>query len=123
MLDHTEHSCSKVPGERVSHKRMGFVVLFGFYPHMEYTLFTAVISYLWHFTVDSEHWDSPFGNAKVITNGHDNVYNEDYHAVHHEYENVHWTQAPAQFEADREKYIQANVSFGSFEEKRLSCFR
>jgi len=81
-----------------------FCICYWIYPHYEATIGLGAIAYLWHAFVDEADPGNQYVNSVTILEGQDNVWNEDYHVVHHHFPGVHWTQMPAQYEKDLEKY-------------------
>eukprot|EP00408_Alexandrium_pacificum_P068334 CAMPEP_0171160256 /NCGR_PEP_ID=MMETSP0790-20130122/3460_1 /TAXON_ID=2925 /ORGANISM="Alexandrium catenella, Strain OF101" /LENGTH=578 /DNA_ID=CAMNT_0011624777 /DNA_START=71 /DNA_END=1807 /DNA_ORIENTATION=- len=87
-----------------------FCVVYWIYPHMEACVLLCAISYLWHAFVEESDPGNQYVNSVTILEGHDNVWNEDYHVVHHHAPGCHWTDAPAHFEAHREQYAAVNAT-------------
>eukprot|EP00928_Gymnodinium_smaydae_P013501 TRINITY_DN14920_c0_g1_i4.p1 TRINITY_DN14920_c0_g1~~TRINITY_DN14920_c0_g1_i4.p1 ORF type:complete len:639 (-),score=123.46 TRINITY_DN14920_c0_g1_i4:454-2370(-) len=87
-----------------------FCVVYWMFPHMEACVFLCAISYLWHAFVEEKDPGNQYVNSVTILDGHDNVWNEDYHVVHHHAPNTHWTDAPAHFEAHREHYAAVTAT-------------
>eukprot|EP00929_Paragymnodinium_shiwhaense_P006727 TRINITY_DN1106_c0_g1_i3.p1 TRINITY_DN1106_c0_g1~~TRINITY_DN1106_c0_g1_i3.p1 ORF type:complete len:285 (-),score=49.25 TRINITY_DN1106_c0_g1_i3:531-1385(-) len=87
-----------------------FCICYWLYPHCEACVGLGAIAYLWHAFVDEEDPGNQFVNSVTILDGHDNVFNEDYHVVHHHFPGVHWTEVPAQFEKDKEKYAACTAT-------------
>ena len=49
-------------------------------------------------------------NSVTILEGHDNVFHEDFHVVHHHCPNVHWTDMPAHYEANKAHYAAVTAT-------------
>eukprot|EP00730_Choanoeca_flexa_P007079 TRINITY_DN12276_c0_g2_i2.p1 TRINITY_DN12276_c0_g2~~TRINITY_DN12276_c0_g2_i2.p1 ORF type:complete len:484 (+),score=102.14 TRINITY_DN12276_c0_g2_i2:130-1452(+) len=84
---------------------MAYVV----YPYFEATLFLCLISYLWHAWMDPKDPSNAYVNSVTILDGHDNIWNEDYHVVHH-VSKCHWTEYPAHYERNIPNYIKAKAT-------------
>ena len=67
-------------------------------------IFLSAVSYMWHPFSDPEL----FVNTVTILDGQDNVFNEDYHVIHHLYPNLHWSKVPDKYVEDLEKYKKHN---------------
>merc|ERR1719253_862921 len=81
-----------------------FACAYWLYPMLESLTFLGMISYIWHAFVDADDLTNQYINSVTILNGQDNVWNEDYHVVHHHALTTHWTDAPANFENNKGKY-------------------
>lgn len=80
----------------------------------------CAISYLWHAFVEESDPGNQYVNSVTILGGHYNVWNEDFHVVHHHAPNTHWTDAPAHFESHREQYASVTATiFRDTEEGKL----
>jgi fatty acid desaturase len=87
-----------------------FCIAYWVYPHFEAIVLLCAISYLWHAFVEVSDPGNQYVNSVTILNGHDNVFNEDYHVVHHHSPSTHWTDAPAHFEKNRHHYAAVNAT-------------
>eukprot|EP00010_Vexillifera_abyssalis_P004494 CAMPEP_0201556106 /NCGR_PEP_ID=MMETSP0173_2-20130828/53160_1 /ASSEMBLY_ACC=CAM_ASM_000268 /TAXON_ID=218659 /ORGANISM="Vexillifera sp., Strain DIVA3 564/2" /LENGTH=473 /DNA_ID=CAMNT_0047968191 /DNA_START=242 /DNA_END=1659 /DNA_ORIENTATION=+ len=87
-----------------------FALAYFVFPFFEATIFFAGISYMWHCWVDPKDPYNPYVSSVTIINGHDNIWNEDYHVVHHDALSVHWSLAPAHFEAHKDRYAKYNAT-------------
>jgi len=87
-----------------------FCLVYWIYPHMEACVILCAISYLWHAFVEESDPSNQYVNSVTVLEGHDNVWNEDYHVVHHHAPNVHWTDAPAHFEKNKEHYASVTAT-------------
>ena len=83
-----------------------FAVAFILYPFLESIVFFSGISYLWHCWVDPEDPYNPYVTSVTILKGHDNIWNEDYHVIHHDNLTLHWSLAPKHFEENRAEYAR-----------------
>jgi len=100
-----------------------FCLCYYIYPHAEACVFLCAISYLWHAFVEESDPGNQYVNSVTVLEGHDNVWNEDFHVVHHHSPSTHWTDAPAHFEKNRDKYAAVNATiFRDTEEGMLLTF-
>mmetsp|Transcript_48729 Transcript_48729/g.139364 ORF Transcript_48729/g.139364 Transcript_48729/m.139364 type:complete len:522 (+) Transcript_48729:52-1617(+) len=81
-----------------------FAFCYWLYPHLEATVALCAISYLWHAFVEESDPGNQYVNSVTVLDGHDNVWNEDFHVVHHHAPNCHWTDAKAHYEAHKSEY-------------------
>jgi len=90
---------------------LSFALAYWLYPLLESLTFLGMIAYIWHAFVETEDPTNQYINSVTILNGGDNVWNEDYHVVHHHALTTHWTDAPAHYEANKAKYqeVQATI--------------
>jgi len=79
------------------------IAIIGF-PFLESTLFFGAISYLWHCFLDPDQPDNEFINSMTILEGHDNIFNEDFHVAHHHAQTMHWTDYPKHFEQNKDLF-------------------
>jgi len=103
---------------------------------MEAIVILSAISYLWHAFmavpesslsqgVDGAYDELPsdvasrFVNSMTILDGHDNVFNEDFHFIHHHFPEVHWTDAPAHYRANQSHYEHHKATLFSDTEQGL----
>jgi hypothetical protein len=88
-----------------------FACAYWLYPLLESLTFLGMIAYIWHAFVEPEDTQNQYINSVTIYNGGDNIWNEDFHVVHHHNPSVHWTDAPAHFEKTKHKYeaVQATI--------------
>jgi hypothetical protein len=106
----------------VSWRQMGplFACAYVLYPLVESSFFLGGISYLWHVFIDPSDVSDPFISSVTIVDGHDNIWNEDYHAVHHMDASVHWSQARKHFVDNRSEYAKRKATvFSDTEEWAL----
>mmetsp|Transcript_81207 Transcript_81207/g.143199 ORF Transcript_81207/g.143199 Transcript_81207/m.143199 type:complete len:435 (-) Transcript_81207:115-1419(-) len=87
-----------------------FCLTYWIFAHAEGIIFLCAISYLWHAFVEESDPGNQYVNSVTILEGHDNIFNEDYHVVHHHSPSTHWTDAPAHFEQHKEKYAAVNAT-------------
>ena len=85
---------------------MGFTYTFCYliYPQLEAITFFAAISYMWHLWIDPKDPTNPYINSVTIVKGHDNVWGEDYHAIHHHAVHVHWKDADDHYDDHESEY-------------------
>jgi len=85
---------------------MGFNYTFCYliYPHLEAIVFFAAISYMWHLWIDPKDPCNPYINSVTIVHGHDNMWGEDYHAIHHHAVSVHWADADSHYDSHEKEY-------------------
>eukprot|EP00050_Salpingoeca_kvevrii_P006064 m.287215 g.287215 ORF g.287215 m.287215 type:complete len:443 (-) comp11730_c0_seq1:335-1663(-) len=81
-----------------------FSLFYLLFPNCEANLFLAGISYMWHAWVDPDDPTNQYINSVTILDGRDNIWNEDYHVVHHHSPITHWTEMPAHFESHKHLY-------------------
>jgi len=81
-----------------------FALSYYVYPHFESMVFFGLISYMWHIFVDPKDPNNQYVNSLTILDGHDNIWNEDFHVVHHVAPHVHWTDYKAHYERNVEEY-------------------
>jgi len=97
-----------------------FCFIYWIFPHIEACVILCGISYMWHAFVEVDDPGNQYVNSVTILDGHDNVWNEDYHVVHHHAPNTHWSDAPAHFERNRDKYAAVTATiFRDTEEGKL----
>jgi len=100
-----------------------FCLFYVYFPQLECFLFFAAISYLWHAFVDPNDPTNQYVNSVTILDGMDNIWNEDYHVVHHHSPLTHWTEIPDYFEKDKNNYAKYNATiFEKLDEGRLIHF-
>jgi len=87
-----------------------FCIVYWVYPHMEACVLLCAISYLWHAFVEESDPGNQYVNSVTVLDGHDNIWNEDYHVVHHHAPGCHWTDAPAHFEARKAQYAAVTAT-------------
>lgn len=87
-----------------------FCLAYWFFAHCDAIVFLAAIAYLWHAFVDEAEPGNQYVNSMTILEGHDNVWNEDYHPVHHHCPNVHWTEMPATYEKNKHHYAAVTAT-------------
>ncbi|KAG2388921.1 hypothetical protein C9374_000360 [Naegleria lovaniensis] len=90
----------------LSYYTMGFTFTFAYLvlPQLEAIVFFAAISYMWHLWIEPKDPTNPYINSVTIVNGHDNVWGEDYHAIHHHAVSVHWRDADAHYVQHEQEY-------------------
>ncbi|EDQ84463.1 uncharacterized protein MONBRDRAFT_39277 [Monosiga brevicollis MX1] len=96
-----------------------FGLFYVVYPFIESVIFFALISYLWHAWMDPNDPSNAYVNSVTILNGKDNIWNEDYHVVHH-VSTCHWTEYPAHYERNKANYAASKATiFRDCEEGEL----
>jgi membrane protein implicated in regulation of membrane protease activity len=104
----------------VAYHNWCFCFWFCIYPHLEAISFLGAIAYLWHSFVSPTDPTNQYINSITIINGKYNVFNEDYHVVHHHCPGVHWTEMPAKYEKHKDAYAACNATiFENTEEGEL----
>jgi len=82
-----------------------FALAFLVFPLFESIVFFGAISYIWHAFLNPDDMRNEYVNSVTILDGHDNIYNEDYHVVHHNpNQGIHWTDYPAHYQKHIEEY-------------------
>mmetsp|Transcript_27926 Transcript_27926/g.41558 ORF Transcript_27926/g.41558 Transcript_27926/m.41558 type:complete len:541 (-) Transcript_27926:265-1887(-) len=99
-----------------------FLFAFWFYPMLEAACFLGAIAYLWHAFVDENDPGNQYVNSITILRGLDNIWNEDYHVVHHHFPNVHWTEAPQHFALEKPKYVKCRATIFADCEQGQMCY-
>lgn len=80
------------------------------YPFLENISFLGLISYLWHIFREPSDPNNKYINSITVLRGGNNIWNEDYHVVHHSEPNTHWTEYPTSFENNIKHYVKARAS-------------
>ena len=91
------------------------------YPHLESTMFIGGISYMWHCFVDSDDPTNDYINSLTIIDGHDNIWGEDYHVVHH-ISSVHWSEYENKYKQDIDNYKKYQATIFRDTEEGLILF-
>lgn len=76
------------------------------FPHLESIVFFGAISYLWHAFLEADDPNNEYVNSVTILEGHDNIFNEDFHVAHHHAQTMHWTEYPVHFEKNKDKFTK-----------------
>lgn len=87
-----------------------FTIYFVMYPFIESVVFFGGISYLWHAWCDPKDINNPYVDSMTIVNGQDNIFNEDFHVVHHTKPMAHWTEYPTLYEEYKKEYQKYNAT-------------
>ena len=87
-----------------------FTLYFAMYPFIESVVFFGGISYLWHAWCDPKDLNNPYVDSVTIVGGKDNIFNEDYHVVHHTKPMAHWTEYPTYYQESIEEYKKYNAT-------------
>jgi fatty acid desaturase len=82
----------------------GFTLAYLMFPFTESVVFFGGISYLWHALCDPRDLNNPYVTSVTIIRGQDNIWNEDFHVVHHTKPSAHWTDYPKHYEDDIDEY-------------------
>lgn len=102
--------------------KMGFVFYWAFvlYPLLEGASFLGIIAYMWHMFSEPSDPQNQYVNSITILRGENNVWNEDYHVVHHHHPGVHWSEMPDSLEQYLDKYIECRATiFAECEQGKL----
>lgn len=59
---------------------------------------------------DPKDINNPYVDSVTIVDGMDNIFNEDYHVVHHTKPRAHWTEYKAHYEATVDEYRKYNAT-------------
>jgi len=90
------------------------------YPFVEGASFLGIIAYLWHSFSEADDPTNQYINSITILRGGNNVWNEDYHVVHHHEPGVHWSDMPKSFEIHLDKYVECRATvFADCEQGKL----
>ena len=90
------------------------------YPLLEGASFLGMIAYIWHIFSEESDPSNQYVNSITIVRGGNNIWNEDYHVVHHHEPNVHWTNMPDSFHDNIDKYTACRATvFGDCEQGQL----
>eukprot|EP00933_Yihiella_yeosuensis_P066572 TRINITY_DN7090_c0_g2_i1.p1 TRINITY_DN7090_c0_g2~~TRINITY_DN7090_c0_g2_i1.p1 ORF type:complete len:439 (-),score=44.34 TRINITY_DN7090_c0_g2_i1:125-1441(-) len=87
-----------------------FTTIYWIFVHTEAIVFLCAISYLWHAFVEPDDPNNQYVNSVTILEGHDNVFEEDYHVVHHHSPATHWTDYPAHYQKNIEHYAKVHAT-------------
>jgi fatty acid desaturase len=87
-----------------------FGVAYVVYPMAESIAFLGSMAYLWHGYVEPSDPTNQYINSITILDGQDNIFNEDYHVVHHHAPFVHWTDIPKFYEETKHKYSECTAT-------------
>lgn len=102
--------------------KCGFVFYWAYilYPMLEGASFLGMIAYLWHMFSEESDPTNQYINSITIVRGGNNVWNEDFHVVHHHEPNVHWTDMPQSFYQNIDNYVACRATvFGDCEQGML----
>ena len=105
--------------------KAGFVFYCSYvlYPFLQAASFLGLIAYLWHAFSEESDPNNQYINSITILRGFMNVWNEDYHVVHHHEPHVHWTDMPESFERNLDKYVECRATvFGDCQQGMLIAF-
>mmetsp|Transcript_41562 Transcript_41562/g.53617 ORF Transcript_41562/g.53617 Transcript_41562/m.53617 type:complete len:318 (-) Transcript_41562:107-1060(-) len=71
-----------------------FAIGYILYPFAENVLLLAAINWAWHAFINPNHHDDEYVGSLTIFKSPLNVLNENYHVIHHQYPNLHWSLSP-----------------------------
>merc|ERR1711879_415782 len=98
-----------------------FTMYYAMYPFIESVVFFGGISYLWHAWCEPGDINNPYIDSVTIVNGKDNIFNEDFHVVHHTKPMAHWTDYPTLYKDSIAEYEKYNATiFTDCEEGEMS---
>jgi len=83
-----------------------FSLVYLVFPHFETVIYLSGVSYVWHAFRDPKDPENEYINSVTILEGQYNVYNADYHVLHHQNPLTFYGDLPATFESQRDIYIQ-----------------
>jgi fatty acid desaturase len=94
-----------------------FTLAYIIFPNIEACNYLAGINFVWHAFAESNQPDNEYIESCTILNGWYNVYNMDYHLVHHENPTMQFTDIPAAYEKDLDNYKlnRASIVTGTHE--------
>ncbi len=75
-----------------------------FLPQWMTILFLGAVAYTWHAFAEPDDPGNDYVSAVTLLDGHYNVFNEDYHVVHHQASQLHWTENPAHYQSHLDEY-------------------
>ncbi|KAF4731754.1 hypothetical protein FOZ62_023986 [Perkinsus olseni] len=81
-----------------------FALAYWVYPHLEAVTLLAAVNYTWHAWVDPKDPDNDYITSITILDGHYNVFEADYHVVHHQHPTLWYEDYPRFFEKEIEIY-------------------
>ncbi len=87
-----------------------FTVYYLMYPFIEAVTFFGGISYLWHAWCDPSDINNPYVDSVTIVEGRDNIFNEDFHVVHHTKPMAHWSEYPTIYRDMQNEYRKYNAT-------------
>jgi hypothetical protein len=80
------------------------------FPHFEASNYLAGINFIWHAFAEPTKPGNEYIESVTIINGFYNVYNSDFHVVHHTNPIMQFTEIPAFYEKDRQSYIDNDAT-------------
>ena len=75
-----------------------------FLPQWMTVLFLSAVAYTWHAFAEPGDPGNDYVSAVTFLEGHYNVFNEDYHVVHHQAPLLHWSENPAHYQSHLDEY-------------------
>jgi fatty acid desaturase len=98
-----------------------FALVYVLFPYIEACNYLSGINFIWHAFCEPGKPGNEYIESTTIINGFYNVYNSDYHVVHHTNPMMQFTELPASYEKDRQSYIdnEATIFTGTHEYELL----
>lgn len=93
-----------------SYWNFAFAFSYLIFPHLEDVVFFGGISYMWHCYVEPGDPLNQYVNSVTILDGHDNIWNEDFHVVHHDSPTTHWTEVVKHYENHKDEYVRCRAT-------------
>ncbi len=86
----------------------GFRFLLGYFllQHISVTIFLAAINYVWHAFTEPTDPMNQYVNSITILSGDYNIFNSNFHAVHHIRQATHWTSFEDHFRENIDAFRQ-----------------
>lgn len=70
-----------------------FALAYYIFPHLEISVYLSAINWAWHCFIDPDDPDNGYVKSLTILKGHYDVWQEDFHAMHHMRTKKHWSNA------------------------------
>jgi len=90
-----------------------FAFVYVFFPYIESMNYLSAINFVWHSFVEPDQPPNEYIDSVTIVNGQYNVYNADFHVVHHHNPCLQYLDIPAHYEKHRSEYIKYNATIFS----------
>jgi len=87
-----------------------FAFVYVFFPYVESMNYLSAINFVWHSFVEPGQPPNEYIDSVTIVEGQYNVYNSDYHVVHHHNPCLQYLDMPAHYEKHRDEYIRHNAT-------------
>jgi len=87
-----------------------FAFAYVLFPYIESMNYLSAINYVWHSFVEPGLAPNEYVDSVTIVEGQYNVYNSDYHVVHHHNPCLQYTEMPGHYEKHRDEYIRNNAT-------------